>query len=67
MERDKRDLERDLERRNMESRNTLEMMSSLQDSHKQQVCVCVRERVCVFVCVCVCVYVCMSVCVSRQT
>jgi uridine kinase len=37
IEREKRDLERDLERRNMENRNTLQMMASLQDSHQQQV------------------------------
>ena len=37
IERDKRDLERDLERRNMENRSTLQMMASLQDSHQQQV------------------------------
>jgi len=37
IEREKRDLERDLERRNIENRNTLQMMASLQDSHQQQV------------------------------
>jgi septal ring factor EnvC (AmiA/AmiB activator) len=37
MERDRRDLERDLARCNQENRNTLQLMSNLQDSHKEQV------------------------------
>jgi hypothetical protein len=43
LDREKRDLERDLERRNLENRNTLQMMASLQESHQQQV-VRVRSR-----------------------
>jgi len=42
-------------------RDKLEMMFSVQDSHKQQVCVCVRERESVFGCLFVCVYECMCV------